>query len=224
MRSPHRVTEASVSTQRLLQQFARYPRPGEVKTRLQTALSPRDACAVHEELLLRTAGTLTAAKLGPVELWMDCLDEHATLDAALSLGMSGVFLQRGDDLGDRMYRALADGLSRAHAVVLVGSDCPILSGDYLASAFEALTTADAVLGPAEDGGFVLIGCTRLCVGMLSDIPWGGPRVLGRTQQRLDEMGLSSQLLDELYDIDTPADLQRWRSDQGSGVSGDGVLR
>lgn len=212
--------EVSVSGKRLLQQFARYPEPGTVKTRLQTALSARDACAVHEELLLHTASTLVASGLGPAELWLDRIDEHPTLSTALSLGMSAAFLQQGADLGERMYAALAQGLARAEAVVLVGSDCPMLSRDYLVSAFEALESAQVVLGPAEDGGFVLIGCTSLCAGMLSDVSWGGPQVLEETQKRLQQANLSNTLLTELYDIDTPADLQRWRNDQDSGVSSD----
>lgn len=212
--------EVSVSAKRLLQQFARYPEPGKVKTRLQTTLSAREACAVHEELLLHTANTLVACGLGSAELWLDRLDEHPTLSTALSLGMSGAFLQKGSDLGERMYAALADGLARAKAVVLVGSDCPVLSRDYLASAFEALESADVVLGPAEDGGFVLIACTNLREGMLSGVSWGGTRVLEDTQKRLEQVNLSNTLLDVLYDIDTPADLKRWRSDQGSGLSGD----
>ncbi|MFT4874903.1 TIGR04282 family arsenosugar biosynthesis glycosyltransferase [Congregibacter sp.] len=205
---------------RLLQQFARYPEPGKVKTRLQSELSAKEACAVHEELLLHTASTLAATKLGPAELWLDRWGEHEALSAALSLGMSGPYLQTGDDLGDRMYAALTEGLSRADAVVLVGSDCPALSESYLAAAFTALDCADVVLGPADDGGFVLIGCTRLCEGMFRDVPWGGAQVLQETQKRLRQAKLSSGLLSGLYDVDTPADLQRWRSAQRLGVSGD----
>ncbi|WOJ94338.1 TIGR04282 family arsenosugar biosynthesis glycosyltransferase [Congregibacter variabilis] len=212
-----------MSDTRLLQQFARYPEPGKVKTRLQTALTARDACAVHEELLLHTANTLVACGFGPAELWLDRLDEHLTLSAALSLGMSGVYLQQGADLGERMYAALAQGLTRAQAVVLVGSDCPVLSRDYLAAAFKALESTQVVLGPAEDGGFVLIACTSVREGMFDDISWGGAQVLDETQQRLKKANLSHALLDVLYDIDTPADLQRWRNDQGSGVGSDSCV-
>ncbi|MDP5072084.1 MAG: glycosyltransferase, partial [Congregibacter sp.] len=71
----------------LLQQFARYPEAGAVKTRLQVALSAEESCAIHEELLLRTAATLTSSALGRAELWLDRLDAHATLGKALQLGM-----------------------------------------------------------------------------------------------------------------------------------------
>lgn len=196
---------------RVLQQFARYPQPGKVKTRLQ--LSPEDACAVHEELLLLTASVLSASSLGDAELWVDHEGVHATLSAAVSLGMAGPYLQSGSNLGERMYGALQHGLRRGSAVVLVGSDCPGLSERYLAEAFAALESADVVLGPAEDGGFVLIGCRRVSEGMLSDVSWGGDGVLKQTRVKLDNSGLSVALLPELYDVDTPADLQRWRSTQ-----------
>ncbi|WP_439107405.1 TIGR04282 family arsenosugar biosynthesis glycosyltransferase [Congregibacter sp.] len=205
---------------RLMQQFARYPEPGKVKTRLQVELSALESCAVHEELLLRTANTLIQSKQGAAELWLDRLGEQATLSAAMRLGMRGPFLQAGQNLGDRMYAAILDGLSRAGEVLLVGSDCPPLSDDYLASAFSALQESDVVLGPAEDGGFVLIACRKVCEGMFDGVSWGGGGVLKATQTSLKQHGLSCALLPELYDVDTPADLQRWRAEQRSGVSGD----
>jgi len=124
--------------------------------------------------------------------------------------MSGPYLQRGGDLGERMYHALAQGLSRGSAVVLVGSDCPGLCEQYLAEAFSALEDADVVLGPAQDGGFVLIGCRQVRDGMLNGISWGRGEVLKQTLRQLATRGLSVALLTELYDVDTPADLQRWR--------------
>lgn len=203
--------------QRVLQQFARYPEPGKVKTRLQEQLSPEEACAVHEELLLQTAKVLAASRLGETELWLDREGEHATLSAAVNLGISGPYLQRGDDLGARMHDALQHGLNRAHAVVLVGSDCPELSAHYLREAFLALESNDVVLGPAEDGGFVLIGCRRLREGVLADVPWGGDSVLEQTLRNVTKSGLSVALLPERYDIDTPADFRRWRRGQAAGA-------
>lgn len=204
----------------LLQQFARYPEPGRVKTRLQAELSATESCAVHEKLLLRTAATLTQSKLGVTELWLDRAGEHATLSKALDLGMTGPFLQQGSDLGERMGTALCKGLQRADAVVLVGSDCPVLTAGYLETAFDALRHSDVVLGPAEDGGFVLIGCRRVAGGMLAGVPWGDDSVLAATRARLTAEGLSTCELSTLYDIDTPGDLRRWEGELRSGVSGD----
>lgn len=203
---------------RILQQFARYPQPGCVKTRLQASLSPVEACRVHEALLLRTAQTLTAADWGIAELWLDRIETgQSTIAAALALGMRGPYQQSDGDLGQRMMHALEDGLKRAPGVVLVGSDCPVLSTEYLAAAFEALCDADAVLGPSDDGGFVLVGCRRPVGDAFEGVSWGVSTALEATLDGLMRAGLSTALLPTLYDVDTPEDLARWRAESASGV-------
>lgn len=207
-----------VAAQRLLQQFARLPVAGEVKTRLMRELSASEACAVHEELLLRTTATLCNSNLAVVEMWLDRAGESDVIDRALARGATGPRYQRGADLGARMHAALDDGLARAERVVLVGSDCPGLDAPYLQAAFEALAGSDVVLGPADDGGFVLIGCRRLVDGALANVRWGTADVLKQTLARLAAVGLSTALLPPRADIDTPADLWRWRG-LPSGVDG-----
>jgi rSAM/selenodomain-associated transferase 1 len=199
----------------LLQQFARLPVPGQVKTRLLGEFTAVDACAIHEELLLRTAATLCGAGQGTVELWLDRAGQHRTIDAALALGASGPFYQCDGDLGARMQHALAQGLTRAAGVVLVGSDCPDLCAGYLRGAFAALQQCDVVLGPADDGGFVLIGCRRVAAHMLDDVPWGSEQVLEATRASLASAGLSTQLLESRQDIDTPDDVRRWKAESGA---------
>lgn len=196
---------------RLLQQFARFPEAGAVKTRLQPYLTAQEACAVHETLLLGTARQLIESRLGEVELWLDRPGEHPTINAAEALGCSGPLMQVVGDLGRRMYAALAHGLARAERVVLVGSDCPELDPDYLRSAFEALKQADIVLGPAEDGGFVLIGARRLAPSMFDGVVWGAAETLSTTRTQLEQVGLHSVLLERRYDIDRPEDYERWQA-------------
>lgn len=202
----------------LIQQFARFPESGTVKTRLQVAMSAAEACAVHEELMLHTAQSISSLRDTACELWLDRSAGHATVSAALALGMRGPFLQAGADLGERMASALLAGLERADAVVLVGSDCPGIDAAYLRKAFNRLQGSDVVLGPAEDGGFVLLGCRRFVPRALSNISWGCETALEATLSRLAQAGLSTTLLDPRYDIDTPEDLQRWRAATASGVS------
>ncbi len=202
---------------RLLQQFARLPVPGEVKTRLARTIGAAAACAVHEELLEITGRTLLAAALAPVELWLDRGGTHPVIESLLAAGVCGPCRQSGADLGERMHRALCAGLRRYERVVLVGSDCPGLGRAYLARAFRALDTADAVIGPAEDGGYVLIGARRECMPLFIDIPWGTENVLKLSEAAARRAGLNLALLAPLYDIDEEADLRRWRRSEGSGA-------
>ena len=198
-------------SQCLFQQFARRPRLGAVKTRLQPALSAEQACAVHCELMLATARALLATRRGAVELWLDDVAPHPAIDACLAAGVARVQRQRGADLGARMLGALRDGLRQAPRVVLVGSDCPGLDPGYLAAAIDAIDTADVVLGPAEDGGFVLVGCRRTAARMFTGVRWGRETVLDECRKRLTDAGLSTALLPPRYDIDRPEDLRRWRA-------------
>jgi len=186
-----------------------------VKTRLARTLGAEAACAVHEELMQVTAETLLRASLGPVELWLDRLPRrHALLDAIFGRGVRGPFLQRGAELGARMHHALADGRRRGSAVLLVGSDCPGIDGAYLQDAAAALRSHDLVLGPAEDGGYVLVGMRRPQEGVFSGIPWSTDEVLAATLAAARRCGLSAMCLAPRFDIDDEADYRRWRAGNG----------
>lgn len=106
----------------------------------------------------------------------------------------------------RMQGALTDALRRAPAAVLIGSDCPGYSAAYLCSAFTALATHDAVLGPAHDGGYVLIGLRRIDPSLFAAIPWGTGDVLAHTRTRLAALGWHWHELATQHDIDRPEDL------------------
>lgn len=197
----------------LLQQFARLPVVGAVKTRLQPQLSAGEACAVHGELMLRTATALMGSGLGSAELWLDRPGTHPAVSRCLETGLAGPLLQRGADLGERMAHALRDGLARAERVLLVGSDCPVLDAPYLSDALAALDDRALVFGPAEDGGFVLVGCRRIPPGLFSGITWGRNDVLAQCLRQLQELGERAAQLELRWDVDRPEDLRRWRGDQ-----------
>lgn len=199
-------------------QFAREPVPGRVKTRMLAALDPVQACELHRELVLWTAGRLVGSGLAPVELCVTGDPGSPLFQECRALGVRAVLPQRGVDLGERMYRALEEGLRRADKVVLVGSDCPAIDARYLQGALDALDGGPVVLGPASDGGYVLIGVTALKRRWFEDVSWGGGEVYARTRERLEETGAHWQALEPLQDIDRPEDLPHWRdiSARGSG--------
>jgi glycosyltransferase A (GT-A) superfamily protein (DUF2064 family) len=95
-------------------------------------------------------------------------------------------------------------------LLIVGTDCPVLTPAHLQQAADALQTHDAVLIPAEDGGYVLIGLRRPLPTVFEDITWSTPQVLMQTRERLLAAGASWQELPTLWDVDEPVDWARWQ--------------
>ena len=190
--------------------FAKAPTPGRVKTRLVPALGEAGAAQLQRQLVERTLRTALAAELGPVELWCapgtndaffaDCAKQHG-------LSLRG---QGEGDLGIRMARALEHVIAEGSPGLLIGSDCPALTAEYLREAAAALAGGnDAVLGPAEDGGYVLIGLARSPLPQLFDgIVWGAATVMQETRSRLARLNWRWRELATLWDVDRLQDLER----------------
>ena len=193
----------------LLIQFARVPVSGRVKTRLIPALGEEGACQLHIDLMQHCCQQLLAAELAPVELWLDSEVEHPAVAACAAQG-AVLRCQYGADLGQRMHHALLDGLARYRRVVLVGSDCPGIDSQYLRQANHGLDTAPLCLGPATDGGYVLIGACRSDPGLFEGVEWGADTVLADTLANVGRLGWGVEVLSELADIDRPGDLPVWQ--------------
>jgi len=196
--------------------FAKAPVPGSAKTRLIPALGAAGAARFHARLVERALGTACAASLGPVELC--CAPNRSHPFFAECAARFGVALtdQGAGDLGERMHLALAAGLP----AVLIGADCPAMTPDYLRQAANALSAGqDVALGPAEDGGYVLIAANRIRPDAFARIGWGGPDVMEEQRARLREVGWRWSELPPLWDVDRPEDLARIRS----GVPGVAAL-
>ncbi|WP_366931501.1 TIGR04282 family arsenosugar biosynthesis glycosyltransferase [Thiocapsa sp.] len=190
--------------------FAKAPIPGQVKTRLIPTLGPAGAAELARDLLERLVRRLAGARLAPVELWCSPDPGHPLFrDLSESAGVA-LRTQRGEDLGERLSAAAEDALGRAEAVLLVGADIPELDADYCASALSALADFDAVLGPAEDGGYVLLGLKAPAPELFTDMPWGGERVAAITRGRIASLGLRCSERATLWDLDRPEDLLRYR--------------
>ncbi len=189
--------------------FAKAPEPGKVKTRLIPALGEAGAAALHRRLVMHSLRAAQDAELGPVELWCAPDTRHAFFaECERDFGVS-LHTQCKGDLGARMRRALEEVLGRAERAILVGSDIPALSAQYLRDAERALSRAyEAVIGPAEDGGYVLIGLERCDPELFRDIPWGGPEVLAETRLRIAALRWRCLELSALWDVDRPEDLER----------------
>ena len=189
--------------------FCKAPVPGAVKTRLIPTLGEQGACDLHSELATRILDVVQPAQLAPVQLWCAPDTNHPffTERDAVSLHQ-----QTGEDLGERMHRAFVSALdeSGVHRVVLIGTDCPTIDDDYIDAALSTLRDHDAVLGPAEDGGYGLIGLTKPEADYFHGIAWGTDSVCEDTCTRFNTAALNWALLPRIWDVDRPEDVARWR--------------
>jgi rSAM/selenodomain-associated transferase 1 len=192
-------------------QFARAPVLGQVKTRMQPRLSARAARDLHCGLALNTAWQLSRARApdDALELWLAGGDADPWCQDLAAVFSMRRKQQRGADLGERMLHALRDGLSRTQRVVLVGSDCVDLDAAYLTLAATGLRYHDMVLGPAADGGYVLVAARRAHAALFRGIDWGSERVLEQSLERARLAGVDVGLLPTRHDLDRPEDLPRW---------------
>lgn len=191
--------------------FVKHPTPGTCKTRLIPALGADGAARLQHEmthLLLSRLDRADKQDIGEVELRYSGAEMQ---DMARLYGAHRSFTPQGSgDLGSRLARALEQSLSECDRAVAVGSDCPELDAHHIKSAFEALGTADVVLGPALDGGYYLIAMSRFHADLFRDIPWSTSSVRERTIERARRSGLTVHQLVPLLDVDEPADLEHWR--------------
>lgn len=188
--------------------FTRFPQPGRVKTRLINALGATGAADLHRRLTehaLRQARDLACSCPAALEVRYT---GGTRSQMATWLGSDLQFRsQVAGDLGTRLDRAFTHAFSKgARAVVIMGSDCPGLTSRILREAFTELESCELVLGPAADGGYYLVGLRQCTPEIFRDIPWGSDQVLARSLSRAARLGLATNQLGLLSDVDRPADL------------------
>ncbi len=204
---------------------AKAPLPGQAKTRLIPALGADGAASLAAKMLRATvAEALEAARRCPglsVELaaapgrnhpfWRDFVGrDHVGCDygAARPEQQSELMLvEQGEgDLGQRLWQAAERNIASGQSVILIGTDCPAINADLLQQAAEALAATPAVMAPTADGGYALLGLTRVDESLFADMPWSTDVVAAETLARLQRLGWPVQSLAQLRDIDEPADL------------------
>jgi hypothetical protein len=183
--------------------LARAPIPGEAKTRLIPALGAEGAARLQGWMLQRAVATARAAAIGPVALWCAGDPGHADL---LRCGVA-LHRQPAGDLGARMLAAQGPSPGAAGTLV-IGTDCPAMTAAHLRQSAAALHTHDAVVIPAEDGGYVLIGMRTPAPEAFAGIDWGSARVMAQTRQRLAALGWRWAEPADLWDVDRAADVER----------------
>ncbi|MEQ8753683.1 MAG: TIGR04282 family arsenosugar biosynthesis glycosyltransferase [Coleofasciculus sp. G1-WW12-02] len=202
------MTPATVNETLII--FTRYPEPGKTKTRLIPALGEEGAAKLQRQM---AENTLAKAKklqdFHPVSVEIHFAGGNQQL-MELWLGADVIYRQQSEgDLGERMAlafeRSFAGGMT---GVVIIGTDCPDLDTQIMSEAFQWLEAQDLVLGPAQDGGYYLIGLRRLIPELFVGINWGTSQVRQQTVEIADNLGLAIAFEPMLHDIDRPEDLSR----------------
>jgi len=189
------MRDPSKSSRRVLL-FAKTPVAGKVKTRLAPSLGKHGALRAYRHLLGHTVEMLAASPFAP--------DVQVLATPQRFQRQFPSHAQGRGDLGARMLRAFAAG---AFPALAIGTDCPRLNADSLASAFAKLRDADVVFGPALDGGYYLIGLKQRQPQLFRGIAWGTSAVLRQSLAIARRLRLKTALLPALSDVDSPRD---WR--------------
>ena len=185
--------------------FAKTPLPGLVKTRLTPPLSAEEGADLYRCMLLDTIARSSSL---PVDAYI-AYEGDQLFFREQAPGVS-LFPQQGENLGTRLEMAFEKLTALGYrARVVIGTDAPDLPLSFLEEAFRLLEAGrEVVFGPAEDGGYYLVGLSCASGTLFREIPWSGPEVLARSLERAAEDGRSVALLPSWYDVDSFQDLQR----------------
>lgn len=193
--------------------FFKPPSAGQVKTRLIPAVGAEGAAALAQAFFRDTWRCVESLKWAvPVVATTESLNPNICPRPA-----TPVWLQGDGDLGARIARILRKALAQTAMAMVIGADSPGIPTRLLGNAHDALRSADAVLGPCDDGGFYLLGVRDCPPGLLAGIPWSQPSTFDCTFGQLSKLGLKTTVLDRWYDIDRPEDLERLEEQLSSGA-------
>lgn len=188
----------------------RYPQPGQVKSRLATAIGAQSAATIYDKLVRRTLGVVSDLKrLDPdveIFVYFTPVDRRSQMEQHYP-GPWRFIPQQGTHLGHKMATAFDLVWSRGfQQIVIIGSDIADIESDDIQEAFAALAEGYTVLNPASDGGFYLLGLSRPCPAVFEPETWGTQEIFARTEHLLQKGGLTVRCLRQRHDIDRPEDL------------------
>ena len=182
--------------------FVKNPIKGKVKTRLAATIGEEKALQVYEQLLRHTYLVTTSLPITRYVFYADFIDPNDRWSTSCHQR-----LQIDADLGEKMKHAFNEVFEKHNRVVIIGSDCIEIYEDYILQAFESLKEKDMVIGPANDGGYCLLGLRKMKEELFQDIEWSTSTVFRNTLQIAKQNNISFTILPELTDIDTEDDLK-----------------
>ena len=183
--------------------FLRAAELGKVKTRLAAGLGQDKTLDIYLSLIKTTLDVceqVTALR----SLYFYPRIDHASLRPSFT-----PFLQKGENLGAKMSHAFKEAFIRSKSVLIIGTDCPYITPALIEKAFKLLEKSDLVIGPAEDGGYYLLGMNRLHASLFENMPWSSEKVCEMTLKQASILGLVTETLPVLSDIDYQADWERY---------------
>ncbi|MES3628965.1 MAG: TIGR04282 family arsenosugar biosynthesis glycosyltransferase [Longimonas sp.] len=197
--------------------FAKWPRPGRVKTRLTPVLTDEEAAALYRAFLLDLLEQTQALHADVLIHWAAPVPAGEDPEP-FATRADGMRVQKGNALGARMQHGIQDALSDGYErVAVVGSDHPTLPTAFLREAFSALARPNSItLGPSYDGGFYLIGMNACYPQVFADMRYSHPQVLNQTLTRIGQTSARLTVLPRWYDVDTPAALRLMLADMDNG--------
>jgi len=189
--------------------FAREPVLGTVKSRLSPVLDDAERLSLYKRMLCHTSAVVGLEEEIDAYLYSTPDKDHPYLKALSKRFDLYQQLQIKGVLGEKMTAAFEDVLEHTHKAILIGSDCPFITGDYIESAISRLSNSTVVVGPATDGGFVMIGTTdhKLTQPLFRDIEWGNSDVLETLLKNAQTYDIAIELMEPLNDVDRPEDLE-----------------
>ncbi|CAN5307021.1 TIGR04282 family arsenosugar biosynthesis glycosyltransferase [soil metagenome] len=197
-----------MSSKSLLIIFTRNPELGKVKTRLAKGVGDQAALDIYKFLLNHTYAITRNLEVDKEVFYSENLPENDIWDPSIF----NKELQQGEDLGQKMQHAFQLGFENGYKkLIIIGSDMYDLSSEDIYKAFRSLDTSDFVIGPAEDGGYFLLGMTRLHPQIFQNKAWGTSTVLENTLEDLKNENFT--LLDERNDVDHFEDIEHHKDFQ-----------
>lgn len=187
---------------KLLIVFVKNKKLGHVKTRLAKTIGDQAALEIYEELLTITQNEISKLDFDKAVYFSEHVENEDWLHFEKRI-------QLGSDLGAKMQNAFLDGFNKNYdAIVLIGSDLPDISATIITNAFAELNKKNVVFGPAEDGGYYLIGLSQMLENVFTNKPWSQPQLLSATLGELRDNSVPFSLLETLNDIDDYDDLEK----------------
>jgi rSAM/selenodomain-associated transferase 1 len=183
--------------------FVRNPISGQVKTRLAKDIGDERALEIYQQLLQHTLEITRSLRFRKFIYYADEVSDYDLWSVPGYTKRK----QNGNDLGERMLNSFKELFDQGFTqIIIIGSDCLQLKMETLEEALALLESNNAVIGPARDGGYYLLGLTKFYPELFINKPWSTDKVFAKTIEDFIDLGISYAFLEELSDIDTVADL------------------